>query len=594
MAEYVEQNIEAMIPELELMEKMQLFDKNEIRAITKKRKEFEYKMQRVTKCKEDIMRYIQYEMDLMKLIRQKRVEKGLNNKKNNVDYAIANHINKLFNQAIRRFPSDVRIWLSYIKFCKQVRFYTCASRILDQMLELHGSAKPELYKLAAQWEFEECQCVEKARKFLLNGLHIHKDSKLLYKEAFKLELNYANSMRKELGKEEIPKNDPLLEGKLAEVMYESAVKKITDINFVVELHSLTKEYTFTEGLQEKILNDLKDRFPKDELTWDTLAKRELFASSSKVNSDDSPLSQKDKIMNCEKVYEEACESVPTQRMWNMYLDTVVQLNQDQTVLPNYKKNLFQRAFKEAHKRSMLDEKYYLIWVDHLEGPKLYNTLKEGTKRLPQSVRLWEARLKFLLSKGEEAAGVKVFNDALATLVSHEHALPLWKYMLKYWQITNPSKAESLFKEGIAADPAVSTPLKPLYLEWLTVNHGIVAARKVYSSLANMPPYCLEMHFKMAQLEDVQPQLSLKNIRKCHIFTTQQFGQTNTDVWMAYVKFEQKHGEPKNVSEIYSRAIKVLKPHLVDIFVSEFSLSKAECFTSPIPARKIEVEEPMET
>uniref|UniRef100_A0A0V0G6L9 Putative u3 small nucleolar rna-associated protein 6 log isoform x3 n=1 Tax=Triatoma dimidiata TaxID=72491 RepID=A0A0V0G6L9_TRIDM len=593
MAEYVEQNIEAMIPELELMEKMQLFDKNEIRAITKKRKEYEYKMQRVSKCKEDIMRYIQYEMDLMKLIRQKRVEKGLNSKKNNVDYAIANHINKLFNQAIRRFPSDVRIWLSYIKFCKQVRFYTCASRILDQMLELHGSAKPELYKLAAQWEFEECQCVEKARKFLLNGLHIHKDSKLLYKEAFKLELNYANLMRKELGKDENPKNDPLLEGKLAEVMYESAVKKITDINFVVELHSLTKEYTFTENLQEKILNDLKERFPKDELTWDTLAKRELY-SSSKVNPDDSPLSQKDKIMNCEKVYEEACGAIPTQRMWNMFLDTVVQLNHDQTVLPNYKKNLFQRAFKEANKRGMLDEKYYLIWVDHLEGPKLYNTLKDGTKRLPQSVRLWEARLKFLLSKGEEKAGVKVFNEALATLESHEHALPLWKYMLKYWQITNPSKAENLFKEGIAADPSVSTPLKPLYLEWLTVNHGIVAARKVYSTLANMPPHCLEMHFKMAQLEDIQPQLSLKNIRKCHIFTTQQFGQTNTDVWMAYVKFEQKHGEPKNVSEIYSRAIKVLKPHLVDIFVSEFSLSKAECFTTPMPTTKIEVEEPMET
>lgn len=593
MAEYVEQNIEAMIPELELMEKMQLFDKNEIRAITKKRKEYEYKMQRVSKCKEDIMRYIQYEMDLMKLIRQKRVEKGLNSKKNNVDYAIANHINKLFNQAIRRFPSDVRIWLSYIKFCKQVRFYTCASRILDQMLELHGSAKPELYKLAAQWEFEECQCVEKARKFLLNGLHIHKDSKLLYKEAFKLELNYANLMRKELGKDENPKNDPLLEGKLAEVMYESAVKKITDINFVVELHSLTKEYTFTENLQEKILNDLKERFPKDELTWDTLAKRELY-SSIKVNPDDSPLSQKDKIMNCEKVYEEACGAIPTQRMWNMFLDTVVQLNQDQTVLPNYKKNLFQRAFKEANKRGMLDEKYYLIWVDHLEGPKLYNTLKDGTKRLPQSVRLWEARLKFLLSKGEEKAGVKVFNEALATLESHEHALPLWKYMLKYWQITNPSKAESLFKEGIATDPAVSTPLKPLYLEWLTVNHGIVAARKVYATLANVPPHCLEMHFKMAQLEDIQPQLSLKNIRKCHILTTQQFGQTNTDVWMAYVKFEQKHGEPKNVSEIYSRAVKVLKPHLVDIFVSEFSLSKAECFTTPMPTTKIEVEEPMET
>lgn len=65
------------------------------------------------------------------------------------------------------------------------------------MLELHGD-KPELYKLAAQWELEECLCVEKARKFLINGIHIHKESRLLFIEAFKLELIHASNKRKDL------------------------------------------------------------------------------------------------------------------------------------------------------------------------------------------------------------------------------------------------------------------------------------------------------------------------------------------------------------------------------------------------------------
>lgn len=42
------------------------------RKIAKKLKEHEYKIQRQTKCKEDYLRYIQYEMDLLKLIKQRR------------------------------------------------------------------------------------------------------------------------------------------------------------------------------------------------------------------------------------------------------------------------------------------------------------------------------------------------------------------------------------------------------------------------------------------------------------------------------------------------------------------------------------------
>lgn len=57
------------------------------------------------------------------------------------------------------------------------------------MLELHKD-KPVLFKLAANWEYDTCQSIERARKFIRQGLLIHKESKLLFKAAFRLELSY--------------------------------------------------------------------------------------------------------------------------------------------------------------------------------------------------------------------------------------------------------------------------------------------------------------------------------------------------------------------------------------------------------------------
>lgn len=63
--------------------------------------------------------------------------------------------------------------------------------MFDQMLEVHDD-KPILFKMAADWEFYDCHSIERARKFILKGLQIHKDSKTIFAEAFKIELTYAN------------------------------------------------------------------------------------------------------------------------------------------------------------------------------------------------------------------------------------------------------------------------------------------------------------------------------------------------------------------------------------------------------------------
>lgn len=117
------------------------------RGIAKKLKEYEYKIQRHSKTKEDYLRYIQYLMDLLKLIKQRRdvcynihcnksisndsqphnydhcnffQKFGITQKKSNIDHIITNKINHLYKDAIFKFQDDIRFWIAYIKFCKHV------------------------------------------------------------------------------------------------------------------------------------------------------------------------------------------------------------------------------------------------------------------------------------------------------------------------------------------------------------------------------------------------------------------------------------------------------------------------------------------
>lgn len=79
---------------------------------------------------------------------------------------------------------------------------------------------------------------------------------------------------------------------------------------------------------------------------------------------------------------------------------------------------------------------------------------------------------------------------------------------------------------------------------------------------------------MIELELIQPEISPKHLRKCYEMSMLQFGKSNSSIWIDYMKFEMKHGEPKKVGDIHRRAVKTLEPALTDSFISEYSLIKA--------------------
>ncbi|XP_039281293.1 U3 small nucleolar RNA-associated protein 6 homolog isoform X2 [Nilaparvata lugens] len=568
--------------ELELMEKLDLFTKDEIKTIKKKREDFEATLARHSSNKEDVLQYIESEVAILKTVRSRKLEKELPSNKSTIEYAIANRVKSLFNDAIRRYSDDVKIWISYVNFCKQIGLHSSGSQVFQQMLKYH-SDKVGVFVLAANWELEECKNIEKARNHLQAGLHIHKDSEKLYIQLFRLELTSISKKLNEEQDKSTPNPDESIYTPL-DAIYDTAVRKINNVQFMVQLLERAKPYEFTANLQNKI------------------------------------------VANCVSEYKTAVKNVNTEKMWSMYLETLINVQNDnvQFPLPNYKRKLNCQAFSAADEAINLSEKYYLLWIEQLRkdmpcfeplkksqvddtkkqtsgsqddsspeklaefppqessGDKsssskstswetLCQVLEKATEKHSSSFALWDKRLSLNMTWGGDAAVDAIFEQAIVHL--QENSLPLWKLMLQYWQLTDPDKAERLMERGSnqTDQPNLCNPLRVIRLEWIALTQGLAAARKLYYRLAEDPPTSLQLHRKMMALENMQPRKSIKDLRMYHILTCLEFGADNVDVWMNYLKFEKIHGKHSNMADIYHQACTKLKESLIEEFKNEFDL-----------------------
>lgn len=79
---------------------------------------------------------------------------------------------------------------------------------------------------------------------------------------------------------------------------------------------------------------------------------------------------------------------------------------------------------------------------------------------------------------------------------------------------------------------------------------------------------------MADLEMIQPDIILKFARRPFELAIAQFGKIDFKIWINYIVFEMRHGDPKKVGDIYKRAIKTLDASLTETFTSHYTLTKA--------------------
>uniref|UniRef100_A0A669CW82 UTP6 small subunit processome component n=1 Tax=Oreochromis niloticus TaxID=8128 RepID=A0A669CW82_ORENI len=373
MAEIVQQRIEDRIPELEQLERVGLFTKKEVKSIIKRVTALEYKLHRLIVNKEDFIAYIQYEINVLELIKKRRAHIHYQFKREEIEYPIIHRINSIFKRATNKWKDDVQLWLSHVAFCKKWATKSQISKVFSAMLAIHPD-KPALWIMAAKSELEDRNSSESARHLFLRALRFHPNDKKVYQEYFRMELLHCEKLRKQkiqleqaqmdLGEYEF--SPEILSGKLAEVVYKDATGKIKEAEFVISLLNIAAIFDFTKDLQESILQDLQTNYTDDSSTWDFMAKRELEAPGAgeelqTAKGRASDINRREE--RCCQVYEEGVKSLNTGRIKTINVITMLffQENPKMSNLRDY----YERVLQEF---GTSDEDLWLQYIREELGP----------------------------------------------------------------------------------------------------------------------------------------------------------------------------------------------------------------------------------
>lgn len=589
MAEIVQQRIEDRIPELEQLERVGLFTHKEVRSIIKRATSLEYKLHRLIVNKEDFIAYIQYEINILELIKKRRAHIHYQFKREEVEFPIIHRINSIFRRATKKWKDDVQLWFSHVAFCKRWGTKMQISKVFSSMLAIHPD-KPAFWIMAAKCELEDRNSSESARHLFLRALRFHPENKKVYQEYFRMELLHSEKLRLQKAELEKAEMDPaeyefsteVLNGKLAEVVYRDATEKIKEAEFVITLLKIAAIFDFAKELQDLILQDLLANYTDDSLTWDFMAKRELDAPavgeelhSAKGRASDMNRREE----RCCQVYEEGLKSHNTEPMWTCYAAFCVERLKRKTNVQELKDNRQQRllgVLQRAHDSSLLKEDYYSIWLQMLlesgDAEGAAGVAAATTQRFSQSVPLWILSLQTLMSLRRGDIG-RLFQDAL-THVNPQESLPLWHLQLQ-WSEENqtPEETEAIFKRGLlSAVAAVSMDMKERYLDWSFSTGGYKSARKTFTSLQENRPLSKAFFTKMIEMEKEQETPKMNNVRDCYERALQEFGTSDDDLWLQYIQEELGPlGQPQNCGKIHWRAMKFLEGESVERFTSKYTL-----------------------
>lgn len=184
----------------------------------------------------------------------------------------------------------------------------------------------------------------------------------------------------------------------------------------------------------------------------------------------------------------------------------------------------------------------------------------------QSIWLWCMR-HHITDKNSEV--VKTIFTHCRKAMSNE-SIAVWELYFDFLKsVPNSSREiDYLYKMVIAEIHDNFNHLKANYLDWCYETHGMAHARLSYNQTCTSAKPSLAMHERMLELEEAQPVPNLKAWRKSLEMATTYYGSDNISVWLKYILFETKYGDPILASQLSGKAMKVLKPNLVERFMVE--------------------------
>ncbi|KAF4300910.1 RNA-processing protein HAT helix [Botryosphaeria dothidea] len=179
--------LEQSVPELRELERKELFSRDEITAIAKKRSEFEHILNgRGTSSPSDYARYAEYEMNLESLRKKRAKRMGVKAG----GHSGQRRVMFILDRATRKFHGDLALWFQYLTYLRsQKSTGKKLKEVLTSVLRMHPT-KPDLWVWGARTALDVDADMTSARGYMQRGLRFCKNSRQLWLEYAKLEMLY--------------------------------------------------------------------------------------------------------------------------------------------------------------------------------------------------------------------------------------------------------------------------------------------------------------------------------------------------------------------------------------------------------------------
>lgn len=177
--------LEQSVPELKELERKKIFTPEEITAVAKKRSDFEHKINARGSSPADYAQYAEFEINV-DMLRRKRI------KRLGVKATTHNGQRRIFfvlDRGTRKFPGDLKLWMQSIEYARSQKALKKVTQMLTNALRLHPT-KPDLWIYAAQFALEENGDMTEARGYMQRGLRFCKNSREMWLQNFRLEVNW--------------------------------------------------------------------------------------------------------------------------------------------------------------------------------------------------------------------------------------------------------------------------------------------------------------------------------------------------------------------------------------------------------------------
>lgn len=566
MSESVRFFLEGRVPELEDLFKKGLFSKDEIKEIVSKRTKFEHKIKRRGAILGDFLAYIQYEVELEQTRKQRYEMLNIRAKHTVSDHSIVKYILSLYRRAVTKFRGNMKLWDDYISFARDSKSDKSMPKILASALQMHSEAV-DIWIKAANWELKHLNNPASARALFLRAIRINKESKTLWFEYFRMELEVANTLAKK--KLELSENSSELkseltvfEGAIAISVFKYAAKEVLlDSKDAYEYYRLSLEYSNLKSVSEFIETFASENMTNMFVFYVLQASAEValidFDEEKSISGLEKCMSLLNKALKCGP-------SLP--KITSDVIEVLQKVLEKSAGHKEIQQMIFEKMshiLEAGEKSNILTADHFLSWIivsEELSGNSEFkNIIQRALLQFPENLTLLQKKI----SCNDEIAEIESLSVSFAALIRsspEKCSDSLDSLFEKFFEIDNDNLMQLAI---LAVDNFVPSSQAIKYILKQKSESQLIASFE-HSRISADFTYTLMKVFLEKQIfsQDVK-----KFVSKLSIFSSKAFLKKESS--LALVQFALTVGDIELCNRLYSKIISSLPPVMVESFLNSF-------------------------